>query len=102
MAVNIKFDSWSNPSTIPNNGKYASITDMPYSGQQFTYRREYGNIVHYKVETGDKVQATMLPYNRIQPLFKFGSHLPANSPPEVKASDSELFTGAWDRTPKYL
>ena len=102
MADLIIFDSWSNPSTLNNNGKYASVSDMPYTGQKFTYHRGYGNLVVHQTLPEGKLNTSLSSYNRIQPLANFGSHLPTNSCNEFKCADSETFTGSWDIKPKYL
>ena len=102
MADYILKTNWSNPSTIPNNGKYASVDDLSYTGQKFTYHRGYGNIIVHQTLPEMKLETGISQYNRIQPLTGMGSHLPEKAPETMKSADPETYVGAWDLKPKYI
>jgi hypothetical protein len=65
---------------LPNLGKYASVSDLPYSPQKITYHRGYGNIVVHEIRSDNTINTTISKYNRIDPLvLPFGDHLPKTS-----------------------
>lgn len=49
-------------------GKYASVSDLPYTTQKITYHRGYGNIVVHEVKGDNSVSTNITKYNRIDPL----------------------------------
>jgi hypothetical protein len=102
MADYILKTNWSNPSTIPNNGKYAAVDDLPYTGQKFTYHRGYGNLVVHQTLPAGQLETSIVQLNRIQPLANMGSHLPPDATKELKAADTEVYANAWDSNPKYI
>jgi hypothetical protein len=63
---------------IPNLGKYASVTDLPYTTQKINYHRGYGNIVIHEVKGDNSVSTNITKFNRIDPLqLPFATHLPS-------------------------
>ena len=61
----------------PNLGKYASVSDLPYTTQKINYHRGYGNIVIHEVRGDNSVSTAITKYNRIDPLqMPFGEHGP--------------------------
>lgn len=84
-----------------NTGKYASVGDLPFTGQKISYHRGYGNIVIHDIKNDNNISTNITKFNRIEPLtMPFGMHLPKNdNANEMLNPETTL---AWTTTPLNL
>ena len=85
----------------PSLGKYACVSDLPFSEKKITYNRGFGNVVTIIQKSNGKIETTSTPFNRIQPLMQpFGNHEPKTAADEFKILNPQTDI-AWDNNPKY-
>jgi hypothetical protein len=77
-------------------GKYANVSDLPYTPQKINYHRGYGNIIVHEIKGDNSISTNITKFNRIDPLqMPFANHLPG----QVNGSTYQMFnpetTIAW-------